>query len=835
MSACPNLSNFRFFSRCNSRQLRRRLLGVVAGTLLGGLWLPAQQPAPAPFPAPAISAQQHPYDLQHVELDVQPNFAQRSLRVVESLTFDSRVPALRALSLDSDGPRIDSISDHDGTRLQFQVQPGKLGIRLEHPLPVGARDTLVIRYHVVPRGGAVFFPGDIQRPDQATYLWVSGEPNTNHLWLPIYDHPNDKLTADFRITAPKGDWVIANGRLVGTRSLPDGERQFHWSQDIPISSYLLTFYIGRWTRVEADAQGTPLEYVTSPDETAADARARFGRTPAMIAFYTAKLGVPYPWAKYAEVRNPGFFASLENASATEFPGDFPSNADVPNILDAYRAEDITLSHELAHQWFGDLVTCLDWSDLWVNEGMATFMQHQWDQQANGQDKAISGWEDAADQYFRAEGDPGHPLVRPDYKDAWNMFDVTTYNKGSWAVRTLEGQIGSKALWRGLHLYLTRYRAGNGDTARFEKAMEDASGKNLHAFFQQWFYTPGHPVFDASSRWNEKTHADNIQLVQKNRHLYTGTIQVAAWVNGRRHDLTLTLTGKSQTLAFPLPAPPQLVQIDPDHLWLKQLDWKHRSVAEWTYAATHASWSVDREQALRELDLVLAAHHKPELARLLVASVEKDPSADVRNAALSELAGIDPAAARSWALRFLKAENTDTRQTGAGVLAELPASPGTVPPLEAIFRRDPISAVRAEALKALLQQNPSGSTEYLAEALKMKSFNWQVESTALSALAEKGAASLPTLLAWSTPSTPAPAREAALRGLGRVGKGSQPAIQSLRTALNGPLGPSQILAALSLARLGDKASLPEIEHLRDTCWIGFFRSGFTAAAQQLQHK
>ena len=825
MSARPSPSTLVALRRGVSKLL---VIGLATAAIAA-----AQQPAPAP----AVPAQQHPYDMQHVGLEIHPDFQTRSLRVEELLVFRSRVRALDQLDLDSDGPVIESITDAGGAALKFSGKDGKLDIRLSHPLHTGEAGSVTIRYHVTPKGGAVFYPGDVLHPRQATYFWTSGEPDTNHLWLPIYDHPNDKLTADFRVSAPAGDQVIANGKLLGMRTLADGETEFHWSQDAPISSYLLAVYIGRWKTVEDHAGKVPLEYVTTPDENGADARARFGRTPQMIAFYESRLGVPYPWAKYAEVRNPGFFASLENASATEFSGDFPGNADIANILEAYRSEDITLSHELAHQWFGDLVTCRHWSDLWVNEGMATFMQHQWDGHANGKDRAISGWEEAARQYFRSEGGRPKLLTRPAsiYKDPWNMFDATTYNKGSWAVRTLEGQIGSKALWKGLHVYLTRYREGSGDTGRFEKVMEEVSGKNLQPFFEQWFHTPGHPVFEASWKWDGSAHAAMVEVQQKGEHLYTGTIPVAVWVNGQRTDRTLDLTGRTQSLRMDLPGQPQLVEIDPDHFWLKELHWRHRSVAEWTWSAEHAPWSADRVDAIEELSRGCGSGHRTEFAALLQHILEQDASVDVRTAALQALAGADPVAAQAWALRFLSGHDVDLREAGAEALAHLPVAAATVAPLETAFRHDGISAVRAAALIALLHQNSAHRPAYLNEALAMKSYEWQVESAALGEMSKQGAAALPVLMRWSAPTIPSPVREAALRGLGRVGRGNQPAIERLRTALQGPLGPGQVDAALALAQIGDKASLPAIERLRDTIWVGFFRSAFAAAAQQLQSR
>ncbi len=782
-----------------------------------------------------------PFEPIHLELEIHPDLAARSFTAVETLTFKAAGVPLRDLTLDADGPQIDAIETKGvdrGVRLQYRLAAGQLHIRLPHPLPPGAEAGVVIRYHCTPRGGMVFFPGDLTQPGQATYLWVAGEPTSNRLWLPILDRPDAKLTADFHIQAPAGDRAIANGKLMGVRTLADGSQEFHWAQTIPISDYLLTLYVGRWTTaLDRSASGVPLEYVTTPDESVAEARLRFGRTPAMIAFDEAHLGVPYPWAKYAEVRNPGFFAGLENVSATEFPGDFPSNADAANLQEAARGEDVGVAHELAHQWFGDLVTCRDWSQLWVNEGMANFMMQQWDEQANGTDRALLDWEDIAQGYLRNEGPHPRPVVhQPD--DPWDMFSATTYNKGSWAVRNLEDQVGADAFWKGLHLYLTRYRAGAGDTTEFEQAMEQASGRDLHAFFQQWFLTAGHPQFDFAWQWDATAKLARLTLDQKSPRPYQGSIRVAAWVAGREIAANFQLDQTHQNWTLALPGPPTRVQLDPEHEWLKTVV-AHRTAAEWQDTAQHARYAVDRIEAWKALSGAPPGAHTgalpapSELTGLLQAAIQTDPSVAVQDAALQILVKSNPTAAAPLALARLQARDADERQTAAAMLAISAASPAAIASLQQLFMADPIAAVRATALRALLAQDGGHAARYIEQALSMKSYEWQVESAALQALGKQGATALPVLLRWSAPEIPTPARRTALAVLGVAGKGSPAVLARLRAALAGPVGDTQIVAAFGLARLGDKASQPMIADLAAHEWIGFYRAALKAAAAQLR--
>ncbi len=807
----------------------------------------------------------HDYDMQHLSLEIHPNFAERSLQVVEHLSIRAVDAHLRSVWLDSDGPQIDTIQDSQGQALRFEQKPAQLVIELTRELQPGESDTVEIRYHVTPHGGLAFVAADIAHPNVATSLWAAGEPDSNHYWLPIYDHPDDKLTADFTVVAPPGDWAIANGRLAGTRRLSDGSTEIRWTQEEPISSYLLTVYVSHWTRVPAewrhDGARVPVEYDVPPDESPELAQVVYGRTPAMMDYFTSLTGVPYPWAKYNQVENPGFFAGLENASATEFPGDYPDNGNRANFEFQARGGHVGLAHELAHQWFGDLVTCRDWSDLWLNEGFATFMQYVWDERANGRDRALEDLEDSASGYIDMERFGNRAIVPSKYDSPWDMFDVTTYNKGGWALRVLEGQLGEAAFWKAIHAYLTEYRAQPADTEDFERVVEQSTGRDLHEFYQQWFRTPGHPEFSTSWRWDETKKAAVIRLEQTqarkpNHALYTGNITIAAWVKGRRTAKSFALRSERETFELPLPARPQLVQVDPEHEWLKEVT-REKRIREWTYEAGHAPYSVDRIRALQTL-LKLSPRQSPrsarfhfgrvrgepeslsqaQLVKLLAGRVRHDAQLSTRSFALEQLARMDASKARPMALAWLKSPDAGTRLAGLRAVMHLPEKtlqPSDLARVRHAFETDAIGQVRTVALEALLKFDPEHKSQDLDAALKMRTFDWSVECRALEAWAGLGAKALPVLKVWAAPSVPPAPREAAVHGLGKVGQGDPEALRLLREALaTAPPYNVQMAAATALADLNDQASLPEIQHLRDQTWVGFFRGEFADAATKLEN-
>ncbi len=813
-----------------------------------------------PHPLPARHFRQ-----RHVTLRIVPDFAKRNLSVRETLSLELLNPHADQIQLDSRGPRIRGIEllgARRGTaaqRLNFYQAGERLRILLPATAPRQLRLRLRYRLHAgwgahPGEGGVVFYPADLQQPTRATALWVSGEPDENRDWLPIDDHPDDKLTADFYITAPAGLRVIANGKLLAIRKLtpPHGaaEREFHWRMAQPISPYLLTFYIGHWTRArEHGPGGVPLEYDIRPDETAAEARAIYGRTPAMMAYFEHLTGVAYPWAKYAEVENPGFFSGLENASATEFPGDYPQNATMAEVRAAAPRTDIGISHELSHQWFGDLVTCRNWSQLWLNEGFATFMQYTWDQHARGKDHAIWDRHRSNQGFWRATGGQGHALVTNVYTSPWGMFDAVTYNKGGAAIRLLRDQMGAKVFWRAAHAYLTKYRYQGASTREFERVMESVSHRSWHAFFQQWYFTPGAPRFSLRWNWNAAQHATVIQLnqLQSQPRLYTGRIAVAAWSGGREIVKRFSLTSRHEPWVLPLPGRPKLVQLDPEHEWLKQVHYPGRKPGEWAFQAANAPYSVDRAAALQALARRPGSVGKAGVIKLLKAAIsEPESSAQrlkpgetsnrLRRVALGQLIHLDANTAAGFARNLLAGNNPANRAAAAAAFTQLPRTAAARAVLEHAFHTDPIATVRAAALRALIYQKKNPIAE-LKAALDMHSYRWQVESAALEAIgswaqdqpsAGKSWA-LQTLESWAAATRPPAARAAALTALSGLGHGHARALALERAALIAPDGKVQIAAAFTLAAWNDRASKALIEQRAQRDWVGFFRPAFAAAA------
>ncbi len=817
--------------RCPNRILRR--LAVPAALAL-------TSSVPAALAQSGLPSN-NGYRMRHISVRVQPDFVHQRVAISEQLTVSAQARTLRRIVLDCDGPPITTVNlqQPGGASLlaaKFSLGHSALTVKLPHPLAPGQQITLLLNYDLQPAAGLVFFPGELQQPSRATALWTSGEPDELHHWLPADDHPNDKLSADFTLVSPPGMWGIANGALVGQRTLPDGSLETHWVQAQPISSYLLTFYIGSWKRIDDTTRLAgrllPLEYDVPVDFTPAMARTYDGRTPEMIRFFSKLTGIPFPWAKYDQVNNPGFFDALENVTATEFPGDYPENPDLANLLARQHKHDITASHELAHHWFGDLVTCQDWSQVWLNEGFAQFSMFLWDRHAYGADRAIFDRQREADQIIRSGAVDLFPVVDPHYGDPWNMFRSVTYVKGAWALRRLEYELGPPVFWRGIHAYLSHYQYRPVNTAEFERAMERASGTNLQAFFKQWLYSPGHPQWNVSWSW-DAAHKNAVIRLQQQRLSYWGHVEVAAWSGSHVVRHSFALPKGTSTFTLPLPSKPRLLQVDPQHTWMVDLHWT-KTYGEWLRESRLAPYGLDRRRALNQLLLLAGPRHSKQLPRLLKDRVEHDPSPAVRQFALGRLSGLDLNAALTLARRLVSNQNPELRAAALRALGHGPANPPDTALVTTAFHSDPVASVRVAALNALATMDRPHLSVYIQQALAMHSFRWQVESAALKWVSELGTpAALPILHQWATATSPQPAREVALQQLGALGSSDPQTLQLLRSALNGPLGETQVVAAFSLARLKDRQSLPIIENDAQNYWIGFFKPAFARAAQYLR--
>src|SRR5215210_4377997 len=419
-----------------------------------------------------------------------------------------RTERVDTLTLDLRKLRVEQITI-DGRSTRFARTDSTIGI----PLPRGADGTVKVR---IVYGGEVT-DGLIARRDSAGRWTYFGDnwPNRARYWIPSIDHPSQKSTVSWTVTAPHGQNVIANGSLVEFRPLPMAQRGrviSRWRESKPIPTYLMVIGVAPLVKVDLGETAcgfaellrcVPQSVYVAPEQRGILPGA-FTRAGDIVQFFGSRVG-PFPYEKLAHVQSETRFGGMENATAIFYADGFFRKAGVGEAL---------IAHETAHQWFGDAVTERNWPDLWLSEGFATYFAALWNQQAHG-DSAfrVELRQIRSDILNDTTAVTKRPVIDTIETDLLALLNVNSYQKGGFVLHMLRTQLGDSAFFVGIRDYYTRHKHGTAVTADLQAALENASGENLRSFFDQWLRRPGYPEVTVSWGGRENPSATTISVTQ----------------------------------------------------------------------------------------------------------------------------------------------------------------------------------------------------------------------------------------------------------------------------------------------------------------------------------
>ncbi len=409
------------------------------------------------------------FDLLHYDVRVEPDIATQTVRGEATLRLRALYDRLTVITLDNDGLVIDAIRHGDDT-LPFTQSGKHFVITLPQALRRGRTIDIDLHYHGTPRFGLQFAP---ERSQVYTIFSTSQ-------WLPGIDSPSERASLDLRVILPRGLAAIGNGEPVAQTTLADGREQFHWRQRRPIPGYVMGFAAGRFRDLRTREGGVALRFLGegySDDEL----RRVFAETGNMLRYFARRSGVAYPDRGYAQ-------ALVARTIGQELSGFALLSDDYARRVLADPAATGLIAHEVAHQWWGNEVTCREWTHFWLNEGLATFMAASWQEQrygAQAYQRQVDAWRKHHAELIAAGRDK--PLVFPDWNKPSAEDRTVVYQKGALALHELRSRLGDAAFWRGISFY-TKINFGKSvETADFQAAMERASGQDLAAFFDEWAY------------------------------------------------------------------------------------------------------------------------------------------------------------------------------------------------------------------------------------------------------------------------------------------------------------------------------------------------------------
>ncbi len=546
----------------------------------------------AAFSADAQRARQNfdrkqDYDVQHYLIKVSFDVPKKAVIGDTTVSLKPLKPGTKSVELDAVDLAVGSVeASPAGVPLKFAASRGKINVELDRIYGPDEVVGLRFKYRATPKKGVYFVDAPARSEDsgRSAQIWTQGEPEEARYWFPAFDFPSDKATTEQVITVADGLTVVGNGELLSKTPNSDGTVTWHYKMPVPHSTYLVSFVIGKYVKIEDKYGNVPLGFYTYQGREPI-ARTAFGETKAMMAEFEALTKVPYPFNKYDQSLVADFqFGGMENITATTMADTEIFFAETefgkPFVTDL-------VSHELAHSWFGNLVTCKNWAELWLNEGFATFMEAVWREKANGRGDYIRKIRTDAASFLVDDmiNRRRHGLYNQRAADVNSLFDnpATTYQKGGVVIHMLREQIGNEAFWKGVKIYLDRHRRGSVTTEDLRKAMEEASGQDLEWFFEQWAYGAGAPSLTVRPVYSQRSRTLTLNISQTQAldaltpSAFRLPLEVVVKTSAGEVREKIDLTKRVQAVAIAVPARPTSIDVDPEEkIPLKRL--KTRSLA-----------------------------------------------------------------------------------------------------------------------------------------------------------------------------------------------------------------------------------------------------------------
>lgn len=615
--------------------------------------------------------------------------------------------------------------------LKFRLAPRRLNIELPRAYLAGSRLRLRIVYHGFPQAGLTFINPSRYYPHRPAEVWSQGESIFNRDWFPCWDYPNDKATSETITTVPSGQVVVSNGHLAGIQKHA-GEVTYDWVESVPHSSYLISIAVGPWARFtqylqEPQGKALPVETFVPRYVSRARAMRSFGLTPDMIAWYQQETGVRYPYGKYAQTAVHNFTeGGMENISATT-QTEWTLHSRRSGLDTSSQS---LVAHELAHQWFGDLVTTRDWASIWLNEGFASFMDATYTQHHNGEN--AYRWAIYQDQ-IQAQSEDLHQYLRPivdyHYRYPEQVFDAATYLKGASVLDMLRNVLGNRLFWLSLHHYLVSHRAGVAGVHDLMAAIRQASGENLDWFFHEWLFRGGLPHYAVQARWSAAQKQEIVTVTQTQTRdsvqpLFRMPVELAFYGPGpqttRRRVMMAAV--RRQSFAITLAFKPRIVDFDPNDIIDKQLTFI-KTPGELILQAVLDPNMMSRHWAVRQMAKMpptpqittglaaVLAHDNYWAVRAAAAHALKKSLADSQTRTMARTALLQALASSQAQPR------SEVRTAAAAALASVASRPQVFAALRQAFQQDPSYAVEGAAAVSLAAGNSSLAYPLIARALK----------------------------------------------------------------------------------------------------------------------
>jgi aminopeptidase N len=457
----------------------------------------------------SLQAQEHyerfsQIDVQHYRFQLELNDQNNEVKgkAMVKVRFKDNI---RSFHLDlvsesgGSGMRVEEVSEN-GETISFEQQGERLEIELGSRTQEGEERTYLISYQGTPKDGLVI--GQNKHGDRT--FFGDNWPNRARHWLPSVDHPSDKASVEFVVTAPNHYQVVANGRLVEETDLDDDTKLTHWKTDIVLPTKVMVIGVAPFAvQYLEDIQGIPMSSWIFPQDRDAGFY-DYSQATYVLHWFIDHVG-PYPYAKLANVQSKTRYGGMENAGNIFYS---------ENSVRGNRSIEGLLAHEIAHQWFGNSASEADWHHVWLSEGFATYFTDLYMEWRYGRDRLEERMQSERSAVLQFAANNDAPIVDESITNYNRLLNTNSYQKGGWVLHMLRNQVGEDAFWAGIHEYYKQYQYGNALTSDFQKVMEEASGQDLEWFFQQWIFRGGVPELEVDWKYRKKENRLDVTVRQK---------------------------------------------------------------------------------------------------------------------------------------------------------------------------------------------------------------------------------------------------------------------------------------------------------------------------------
>jgi len=672
------------------------------------------------------------YDALHYRVVIRLDLDQKAFDGETTVSLTSLREGLDAVVLDAEEFTVSKVLSDWGEPLEFEQSPTQLTVHMTSALKLGETRSFTCHYRGKdPKAGLRFVPASAANP---ALVFSDSWPDRVHHWFPCFDYPNDKVTDEIIATVKSGLKVAANGRLVSVVEDPSaGTVTYDWSQELPHSTYLIFLAAAPYVVVHDSYKSLPVDYWVYPDD-AKKAGPTYGKTPKMIEFFNRTFGYDYPWQKYDQISVPSG-GGAESTSATAMTQaimvDEKQAADFPAIG--------IVSHELAHQWWGDLITLRSWAHTWMNESFGTYSDYLYWRYEKGDDEGAVNLQGKLGAYLReAKTRYVRPIVTDRYDQPGDMFDSHTYPKGALVLHMLRNLVGDEPFFRILNRFLHDYAFQPVDTNDFIRTVKTVSGQNLDWFFDQWLFKPGHPVFEVHSDWDAARKVVTLKVAQVQDYargipVFRMPVTIGITTAKGKATQTVWIREKEETFELPADTTPRLVRFDEGNVLIKEVNFP-KGIEELVFQLRNDD-AIGRMSAAAAL---LQFKDDPRAFDALAASAQTDSFWAVRRSAIETLGKVSDTRLLALLKKASLEPNSGVRTAALVALGDL-KDRSLGPYFKERFDTEQSEMVKAEALRAIGKSGDASLVPFLKQCVPMPSYRNNIGNAAAQALKRLGAA------------------------------------------------------------------------------------------------